>query len=234
MISLLLASLIAATPADTVKPVKFTTDAGLVSTSGNTDITTVSVAEHLEVRTGAWRFDQLFSVIYGETDGDATTSLWTGALRAGRDLSSRVSLFVLGTYDRNTFAGIESRITPQLGVNAKVVDQELNKLQLELGVGYTWQQSVPPGVDEEFSGGRGAVFYQHNFGPKAKFTQLLAFLPNFKTSADLRINSETALTAPITAGIAMRVGYSIRYDGLPEPGFKDTDRTLTTGVQLTF
>ncbi len=234
MISLLLASLIAATPADTVKPVKFTTDAGLVSTSGNTDITTISVAEHLEVRNGAWRFDQLFSVISGSTDGEATTSLWSGALRAGRDLSSRISLFALGTYDRNTFAGIESRISPQLGVNVKLVDNDVNKLQAELGASYTWQQSVPPGVDEDFAGGRGAVLYQHNFGPKAKFTQLLAFLPNFQNSADLRINSETALTAPITAGIAMRVGYSIRYDGLPEPGFEDTDRTLTTGIQLTF
>jgi putative salt-induced outer membrane protein len=234
MIALLLASLMTATPADTVKPVKFTADAGLVSTSGNTDITTVSLAEHLLVTRDAWRFDQFFSVIHGETNGDATTSLWIGSVRAGRDLSKKVSLFLLGSYDRNTFAGIESRISPQLGVNVKLVDNDVNKLQTELGASYTWQQSVPPGVNQDFSGARAAVLYQHNFGAKAKFTQLLAFLPNFDNSADLRINSETVMTAPITAGIAMRVGYTIRYDGVPELGYQDTDRILTTGVQLTF
>lgn len=234
MIVLLLGSLLAATPADTVKPVKFTADAGLVSTSGNTDITTYNLAEHLLVNRDAWRFDQFFSVIHGETDGDATTSLWLGTLRAARDVSKKVSFFLLGSYDRNTFAGIESRISPQIGVNVKLVDNDVNKLQAELGATYTWQQSVPPGVDEDFSGGRGALLYQHNFGPKAQFTQLLAFLPNFSNSADLRINSESVMTAPITAGIAMRVGYTIRYDGAPEPGYQDSDRILTTGIQLSF
>jgi putative salt-induced outer membrane protein len=234
MIALLLASVMSAAPADTVKPVKFTADAGLVSTSGNTDITTYNLAEHLLVNTDGWRFDQFFSVIHGETDGEATTALWFGSLRAARDISKKVSFFLLGNYDRNTFAGIESRISPQLGVNVKLVDNDVNKLQTELGATYTWQTSVPPGEDVDFSGARAAVLYQHNFGPKAQFTQILAFFPNFDNSADLRINSESVMTAPITAGIAMRVGYTIKYDGLPEPGYQDSDRILTTGIQLSF
>jgi putative salt-induced outer membrane protein YdiY len=234
MIALLLGSLIASTPVDTIKPLKFTIDAGLVSTSGNTDITTVNVVQKLEVISGAWAFGQQFGVIYGRTDGDVTTSLWAGSLRGDRNLSSRVAIFGLGNYDRNTFAGIESRYSANTGIAVKVVDTAKDKLRLEAGGGYTWQRAVDPGVDEDFAGGRTAFLFEHALGAKATFSQGLVFLFNFKTSEDVRINSETAITAPITAGIAMRASYVIRYDRLPEVGSVSTDKILTTGVQLTF
>src|SRR5690606_39613567 len=66
----------------------------------------------------------------------------------------------------------------------------------------------------------------------AEFSQTLELLPNFKASDDLRINSETSLSAPIAAGISMKASYTIRHDGLPEPGFEKTDRIFTTGVQI--
>lgn len=234
MLHPLLALLVVAAPADTTKPIKFVADLGVVSTSGNTEVTTFNVAEKLDVLAHGWKFGQTFSVIYGRTDDSTTSSLWVAGVRGDRDLSPRVSLFVMGNFDRNRFAGIRARWSPQLGVAAKLVDGERDKLRLEVGGGYTWQYAVAPGVDQEFAGGRGALFYDRALGPKAKFAQMLEFLPNLKTGKDLRINSETSVTAPITAGIAMRAGYVVRYDGLPEAGFRKTDRILTTGVQLAF
>lgn len=230
----LLGALLIGTPSDTTKPVKFTTDLGLVSTSGNTNLTTLNVAEHLGFVSHGWEADQRFSVIYGKSDGEVTTSLWVGSLRGERDVSEHVGIFILGGYERNTFAGIRARYAPQVGVNLKLLAGERDKLRAELGAGYTWQWAVPPGDDREFAGGRGALFYEHLLGEKTRFTQMIEFLPDFKTSEDLRINSETAIAAPITAGIALRAGYIVRYDGLPEAGRKGTDRILTTGVQLSF
>ena len=129
------------------------------------------------------------------------TSLWLASLRGARELSSKVSLFVVTEFDRNTFAGISSRYAPQLGIAAKLVDAEKDKLRAEIGGGYTWQNAVAVGESAEFAAGRGALLYARQLGPKASFGQTLEFLPNFKTSDDLRINSETALTAPLASGV---------------------------------
>ena len=119
-------------------------------------------------------------------------------------------------------------------VTALLLESPKDKLRAEAGAGYVWQRGVDPAPDQEFSAGRGALLYERLLGAKSKVTQVLEFLPNFKVGDDLRINSETAITAPIVTGIAMRASYVIRYDGLPEPGFQTTDRILTTGVQVTF
>ena len=233
MITLLLA-MSALAPADTAKTVKFTVDAGFVNTTGNTEITSVNLGNKLEATQKGWKFTQTGGVVYGKNDGEVNTSLWLASLRGARDLSSKVSLFVVTEFDRNTFAGISSRYAPQLGLSAKLVDGEKDKLRAEVGGGYTWQNAVAVGESAEFAAGRGALLYARQLGPKASFGQTLEFLPNFKTSDDLRINSETALTAPLASGVAMKASYVIRYDGLPESGFRKTDRILTTGLQLAF
>jgi putative salt-induced outer membrane protein len=233
MLTLLMA-MSALAPIDTAKTIKFTADAGFVNTTGNTEITSVNLGNKIEATSNGWKFTQTGGVVYGKNDGEVNTSLWLASLRGARDLSPRVALFVVTEFDRNTFAGISSRYAPQVGLAAKLVDGAKDKLRAEVGGGYTWQNAVAVGQSVEFAAGRGAVIYGRQLGPKATFAQLLEFLPNFKTGDDLRINSETAFTAPLATGVAMKVGYVIRYDGLPEAGFRKTDRILTTGVQLAF
>ena len=71
-------------------------------------------------------------------------------------------------------------------------------------------------------------------GATAFFTQTLEALFNLQDSEDLRVNSETAITAPLSRQIALKASYVVRFDNQPEPGFEDTDRILTTGVQIVF
>jgi putative salt-induced outer membrane protein len=230
----ILAALMAASPIAADTTLKFTGDLGFVNTTGNTEITTMNVGERIEFAPGAWGVVQTFSVIYGRTDGEVSTSLWRGTLRGDRTIASKVKFYVLGEADRNTFAGISSRYNLGAGIATTLLESETDKLGVELGAGYVWQNAVAPAVDQEFSAGRAAARYDRKLGEKAAFMQVVELLPNFKTSEDLRINSETAITAPIMNGLSMKASYIIRYDGLPEPDFKKTDRILTTGVQVTF
>lgn len=227
-------ALLALVQGDTAKKISFTGDAGLVSTSGNTELTSVNLGDKVELRAGAWKVAQQFSVVYGKSEGEVTTSLWRGALRGDRALGGRVALFVLTDFDRNTFAGIRARWSPQLGVSVRLVDSEREQLRAEVGAGYTWQRAVPPAADREFAGGRAALAWQRRLGSRATLAQHVEALPNFKDGEDLRLNSETAVTAPITTGISLKASYVIRHDGRPEPDFKKTDRILTTGIQVTF
>jgi putative salt-induced outer membrane protein len=228
---ILLAATLAAAPIDTVT---FTGDAGLVSTSGNTDLTTINVGTKVGLTTGAWGVSQTFGVIYGTKDGETNTSLWRAALRGDRELSARVGLYVLSEFDRNSFAGIKSRFGQAVGLSAKLIASERTTVTGEAGAGYVWQRGTDALADEDFASGRAALGLEQRLGEKAIFSQSVELLPNFQDSEDLRVNAETAITAPISAGISMKAAYLIRHDGLPQPGFVKTDRILTTGVQVTF
>lgn len=227
----ILSLLALAAPADTIT---FTGDLGFVNTSGNTEVTTVNVGNKLELAAGGWGVVQTFGVIYGTTEGETSTSLWRGSVRGDRALAPRLGLFLLSEFERNTFAGISSRYAQSAGIAAKLIDASRDKLNAEVGGGYVWQNATPGSADLTFAMARGALMYTRTLGEKATFGQAVEFLPNLENGTDLRINSETSLTAPIAAGISMKASYVIRYDGLPEPTFEKTDRILTTGLQVTF
>jgi putative salt-induced outer membrane protein YdiY len=39
--------------------------------------------------------------------------------------------------------------------------------------------------------------------------------------------------APLSSHLALKISYVVRYDHRPEPGFRSTDRLLTSGLQFT-
>jgi hypothetical protein len=54
------------------------------------------------------------------------------------------------------------------------------------------------------------------------------------TDDDYRFNSETAIVAAVSRNVSFKTSYAIRFDNTPEPGFTDTDRLLTTGLQIRY
>lgn len=234
----LLPLLLTLTQADTtrVAPViTFTGDVGYVAMTGNQSVETLNVGNKLTVKFVDVTLAQTFLRVYGESEGETTTSLTRASLRVDKGL--RTSLFTaygLLTFERNTFAGLASRITGSSGLTATLLRRGANKVMVEGGLSLNTQRGTgPKGKDSDFLGGRAASTYTHQFTKNAAFVQMVELLPNFRESEDLRINTESAVTAPITSRIGLKLSYVIRYDGLPQKGFLRTDRLFTSGVQVT-
>jgi len=213
---------------------EFTGDIGFVNTTGNAEITSVSVGQALKFSAGPWSLAQTFGVVYGENAGTVNTSLWRGGLRGDRKIGSGISLFALSAWDRNTFAGIDSRLEEGLGMGIAAIDTERRKLSFELGAGAVQQWNSGSGGYGTFPSARAAGVFRQNFTSTAYIQQSVEVLPNLDESKDLRINTESALVAPISSHIGLKMSYIIRYDGLPQPTFKKTDGILTTGLQITY
>lgn len=214
-------------------PVQLTLDLGFVSSSGNSDVTTFNLGERLAYTTGPWVFVQTAKALYGETDGNATAESYDAGLRGDYVFKERVSAFGLLTYHRNTFAGIAGRYSEGVGLAWRAIRAARDSLRMEAAVSMNQERNIAD-VETNFAATRAALGYKHMFGAAAFFTQLLEALLNMEDTEDLRVNSETALTAPLSRQIALKVSYVVRYDRQPEPGFEDTDRIFTTGVQIVF
>ena len=213
------------------KPQEFQADLGFVNTSGNSRVTTLNLGEKLIVRRGRFEHKQQFGTVYGAEDGKQTSNLLFANVRSDLALNKTFSAFAYVGYDRNTFAGISRRLEEALGLAAKIVNTDRDQWNAELGFAMNQQLSV---LDStlNFASIRSGTSYKHFFSKTAYFSEGVEFLPSLKDSKDYRINSETALVAPLSTHIAMKFGYSVRFDNVPEADHVKTDRIFTSGLQF--
>jgi putative salt-induced outer membrane protein YdiY len=232
---LLLAPVTVASPAwgQETGPVRLTLDLGFVNASGNSDVTTFNLGQKLTFTTGRWVLAQTTKVIYGETDGSATAESYEAGVRGDYTIKGRLSAFALATYYRDPFSGVAARWTQSAGLALRAVQTPRDSLSVEGALSVNQERSTAP-LERTFGAARSALAFKHVFGATAFFTQTLEWLANLEDAADQRLNAETALTAPLSRRVALKAAYAVRFDHQPEPGFEDTDRVLTTGLQIVF
>lgn len=215
------------------EPMKNTIDLGFVNAAGNMDVTSLSVADHMTYSAAPWRATGLFSVLHASSNGEDTANWWQIAGRGERDIAPNISIYVLAGWDKNRFAGIDRRFQEGAGLSFRILDTAPDRLSLDAGIGFIQQRNTLD-ANDDFVSARIAATYQHDFADKAYFLQTVELLPNLEKSKDLRINTESAVVAPMWHSMAVRLAYLVRYDRLPEPTFEKTDRIFTAGLQYSF
>jgi putative salt-induced outer membrane protein YdiY len=223
-----------ATEATPPKKIEFTGDLSLVAATGNSELTTFGAADKLVYHADTrWMFTQSAKATYGTDDGGVSAENYAAGLRADFAFAARAGAYALFAFDRDVFSGIAARYETSAGLIAKVVDAAKDKLQFEAGLGWISQRpTVNP--SQQFLSGRAAAGYRHNFSDASYFEQKLDLIPNLEESADLRMISLTSLVAPISSHIGLKATYQVKYDGMPEPNFVETDTEFRTGIQITF
>ncbi|HTY06172.1 MAG TPA: DUF481 domain-containing protein [Gemmatimonadales bacterium] len=211
---------------------KLTIGLGLVTTSGNTSVTTFNFGNGFAYIAHPWVFSEAATMIYGSTHDTVNNDQYHLLLRVDYTIHDGLSAYLYGGFDRDRFAGVVSRYQEAGGFSWKAVATPVDLLTLEAGVAENQQQNVGGGPSESFVAARAAVTYKRMLNKTAFAQEALEVLPDLQHSQNLRINSETDLVAPLSTAISLKVGYVIRFDNLPPAGFKKTDRILTTGIQI--
>lgn len=228
--------LLAAAPvaAQTPDSTKLIVGLGLVTTSGNTSVTTFNFGNSFSYIHRPWVFSEAATMIYGSTHDTVNNDQYHLLLRGDLGLHDGISAYVYGAFDRDRFAGVASRYQEAAGIAWKAVEHPADLLTLEAGAVETEQRDVGSDTTSTFTAARAALTYKHMLNKTAYVQEAAEALPDLQESKNLRINSATDLVAPLSTVVSLKVGYVIRFDNLPPPGFKKTDRILTTGVQIAF
>jgi putative salt-induced outer membrane protein len=233
--ALLLALPSAAAAQEEPRRFTFLASLGYVNAAGNMDFTSLTGEERVDYVTAdsTWRYGQHLAAVYGKTSDSTTANALRLGGRVDRFVTSRLSAFAGVGWERNRFAGISRRLEELVGLAYLLLASPSDELRVEGGASFNQQRSVA-GLSDEFVAARAAAAYKHTFFEKAYFQQLAEVLPNLETGDDLRVNAESALVAPLSDLLSLKLGYAIRYDKLPEPGFEKTDRVFSSGLQITF
>lgn len=230
-----------ATPARK-KVLDFTASLGFSQAGGNANALTTNVSNKLKYTMAGWSLLQDLSFYYGEADDKVNTNFWNGGLRGERLIVDRVGVFVASRYDRNILQGVQNRFQQGFGVNVTAIDDHRDKLSVALG-GSFFQQQLTPGsvakVSRAFPAARAAFDYRHKFTDVAYVQQSAEYLPAVgDTAAAYFVNTESAIVAPISKMIGLKIGYIIRYNSEPplrnNVPLRTTDTFFSSGLTFTF
>lgn len=224
------------------KALDFTGSLGFSQASGNANALTTNVTNRLKYAFAGWSVQQDLSFFYGEANEKVNTNFWNGGLRADRAIVKRVGAFVASRYDRNLLQGVQNRFQQGFGVNVLAVDDKRHKLNVALGGSFFSQQLTPGSVakvSRAFPAARAAFDYRHKFTDAAYLQHSAEYLPAVgDTASSYFVNSESAVVAPISKNVGLKVGYVIRYNSEPpvrnSVQLRTTDTFFSSGLTLTF
>lgn len=200
-----------------------------LSTSGNTDTSSFGLTAAWARQPTPWGMEITAFANRAEADGVTTAERYFGGVRGKRAMGDRWELFGGLSYARDEFAGFDSRVIVEAGGIWKALLGPQHELAFDAGL--TWTQEEPVvGAGEDFLGAVAGAAYAWKITEAATFRERLLFFPNFDTSEDWRLRSETSFEAAFAASWALRLGYLYTRDNLPAAGFEKTDSTTSVSL----
>jgi putative salt-induced outer membrane protein YdiY len=205
--------------------------ASFVGTSGNSD-TASTGADFIAHRRGeVWGLESSATLVRTSNDGVATAERYLGSLRAKRKLTSIVSLSSGLHLERDRFAGLDARTILDGGLSWAIVRHP--EWTLDGVTSMAWlheSRTSVASIDDPI--GVLQLLSRIPFGAAGDTTQRFTVYPDFKTSAAYRSEAEITAQAAMSAHLALKIGYLLRYSNVPVPRFKKTDNTTTASVVL--
>lgn len=204
-----------------------------LSTSGNSDTSSFGIDFTVEREPDPWGLKAFATAIRSEEDGVTNAERYTAGARAERALSERWLVFAGLSGEKDEFAGYELRGIVETGVTYTALAGPSHHLELDAGLTWT-REDLVEGDDQDFLGALLGLDYEWKLSDTASLTESLRFFPNFDEGDAWRLTSDTALKASVNEWLAVKLGYLVRYENEPVPGFEDTDTTTTASLVVSF
>ena len=237
--SLLLASALVGQDPPAPKPppppprVEGSAELSLVSTGGNSETQSLGFGGSLIWRPDPWTTQAQASFIRAETSGVETARALIASLRQSRMLTPRLDVFGRAEYLANEFAGIDNRVTFDVGLGYKFVDTPRHFLRTDAGVGYAHESRL---VGEDLSTAllNVAGIYRWKFNDTAAIENASLFSSSFDDGDDWRFRNGFAVTATMTRLLSLKVAHELKFVNAPVVGFEKTDRVLSAAIVAKF
>ncbi len=160
-----------------------------LSTSGNTDTTSIGGAAEVNYNPKPFLFTFKGAYLYSATEGVTTAQATTLGLRGSMDLTERLDVFAGAGYLRNTFSGINNLYSIDAGAGYKLFKGPTQFLRVEGGLGWTSEEDILQNgtvvPSRSYMNARAGVAYKWQFTKSAAFTNDFGFLARPRPDGEL-------------------------------------------------
>jgi putative salt-induced outer membrane protein len=218
---------------DPPKPNEFSLGLAFLQTNGNSNTSSGGLDFLYRGTYGDWGAEGVANFLRAEQEDTVTAERYGAGLRGTYAFTERWKAFAGVAWLKDQFAGLDSRLLLDGGVQYALLAGPDHILDLVGGLSWTNDETVIGESTSSFGGVAGAD-YAWIIAENAKLTDRFRFYPSFEESDDWRVVNEFAVEAAIVSNLALKVAYLFRYDNQPVPGFVKTDSTVSTSLVLKF
>lgn len=196
---------------------------GYLARSGNTDSTDLNAKFGVAHSYGKWTQSFNASAELAEEKNTRTTQRYQAGVKSEYRLSDQDYVFAAVDYQSDKFGAYSRRYSETLGYGRRLINQETQTLDLELGAGARQSRLSDGTKQSEAIASLGLnYFYQLKTGAE--------FRNNFLTEAgeeNTYLENEASLAMPLLANISLKTAYTVRHNTDVPAGTEKTD-TLTS------
>ncbi len=205
-----------------------------IGTSGNSETSSFGLDFSTERQPTPWglKIDGKFN--RNEDNNVLTAERYYLGGRAMRALSDRWEVFAGLSGEKDEFIGYDLLLIAEAGATYKALVGPKHFLNFDFGVTWTDENRIEPEPDVDYLGAVLGLDYEWKITDNASLTEVLRYYPNFDTSSDWRLTSETGLQTAVNSWLAVKLGYEVRYRNEPIGDNEKTDTTSTASVVFTF
>lgn len=203
---------------------------GYLATSGNTDNSNLNAGFGISYSTDDWKHAFEAVAIHSTEDNATTAEAYEAGWKSERNLSENNFLFGQLDWRKDRFSGYETQFSQTVGYGRRLIDSEIHKLNVEIGVGAR-QSKLIDGTDENETIIRGGLDYKWQLSETAAFTQGITIESGQENTYT---ESVTALSAQLVGNLALVASYTIKNNSDVLPLIEKTDTYTAISLEYIF
>lgn len=231
---LLLASLSGTPVQPAAKPVTVPWDAKVgfsyLATSGNSETSSTGFDANVNRAGKAWSAEGSASGVSATRKRRRTAESYNGQARLKRRLRRGLQLTVGLRWERNRFAGVDSRQGADVSILWEIRERPSWKVRALGGLSFNREEPRGDRPIVESFGGLLQVSGDARLSETAAWDGNVTFFPNFDDTDDYRLNGHFGIQAALSRHLGIRLGYDVKYDNSPVRGFGNTDAATTAAL----
>lgn len=218
---------------------------GFIATSGNTETTSIKGRVNVKQELEKFRNTYVAEAFYAEDevtvdiDGEETTETQTTAEKYFISAQSDFKLddefkgiFLFGSYEQDEFSNFEYQATLAVGYSDRLFTRENSHLSYSIGPGVAFNEVRETGESNSIGILRVSGEYFLRLSENAKFTQKISSEIPYESGENRKTKSESALTANITQGLALKASFVVDHNSEVSEGVEKAD--TQTAVTLVY
>jgi putative salt-induced outer membrane protein len=222
-------------------------DTGLSDTTGNSSALSFNLSAKAVRLTPKDKITVYSTAIYAKDDTTSpsrtTAHAINGGIRADFNVSAKFFAFGFTDFEYDEFQHLDLRNVLGGGGGYHVINTKATQFDIFAGADFnqeyysaiTTDTPVVPALTRKTAEiTTGETLNAKILNGRTLVTEAFSLFPNVSDSGDFRFTLDISAATKLKSWLSWQVTYSDRFTNYPQPGLKDNDTILSTGLRLTF
>ena len=204
---------------------------GLVKTTGNTQTESLILGLKFIREQDKWRHRAAANALSADDKGVTTAQRYGFEWQSDYKLDDKSWILGAFRYESDEFSAYDNQQTLTLGYGRNLIDNAVNKLAGEIGIGYRDSELAATGISNSEAIFRGVLDYTHQLTDNSEFTNRLLVESG---SDNTFIQNLAGLSVSMNDKFALKIGFEYRNNSDVPPGVDDTDTITSANLVYKF